>query len=151
MNATLASSSSAKAPWHLWAVGVVSFLWNCMGAFDYASTEFGGPAYLQKAGMSAEEIAYVQGFPAWAIAAWAVGVWFCLIGSVLLLVRSRLALHSFALSLVGVLVTLYFSLVMPHPASFDTTGNRLFDLALVVVTIGLTGYAWAMAKRGVLR
>ena len=122
-----------------------------MGAFDYASAEFGGTAYLQSAGMGAEEIAYVQSFPTWATAAWAVGVWFCVIGSVLLLVRSRLALYAFALSLVGILVTMYFSLVMPHPASFDTTGNRLFDLALVVVTIGLTWYAWAMAKRGVLR
>ena len=100
MNATIASAPAEKAPWHLWAVGVVSFLWNCMGAFDYASTEFGGTAYLQSAGMGAEEIAYVQSFPTWATAAWAVGVWFCVIGSVLLLVRSRLALYAFALSLV---------------------------------------------------
>jgi hypothetical protein len=77
MNATLAPPARTKAPWHLWVVGIVSFLWNCMGAFDYSMTQLGGVEALQSAGMGAEEIAYVQSFPAWATGAWAVGVWFC--------------------------------------------------------------------------
>jgi hypothetical protein len=149
--ATLASPARTKAPWHLWVVGIGSALWNCLGAYDYVNTQFGGVKALQDAGMGAEEIAYVQSFPAWATGAWAVGVWFCLIGSVLLLIRSRYAVHSFVLSLIGVAVTMYFSLVLPHPASFDTTGTRLFDAAIVLLTIGFTWYAWAMAKKGVLR
>jgi hypothetical protein len=122
-----------------------------MGAFDYSMTQLGGVEALQSAGMGAEEIAYVQSFPAWATGAWAVGVWFCLIGSVLLLIRSRYAVHAFVLSLIGIAVTMYFSLALPHPASFDTTNNRLFDLALVVATAFWTWYAWTMARRGVLR
>jgi len=149
--ATLASAPRAKAPWHLWIVGIVSFLWNCMGAYDYSNTQFGGAEALRKAGMGADEIAYVQSFPSWATAAWAVGVWFCVIGSILLLARSRYAVHSFVLSLIGIIVTMYFSLAMPHPASFDTTTNHVFDAALVAVTIFLTWYAWTMAKKGVLR
>lgn len=151
MNATPGSAVRAKAPWHLWVVGIGSFLWNCMGAFDYSATEFGGAAYMQKQGMGAAEVAYVQSFPAWAIAAWAVGVWFCLLGSVLLLIRSRYAVHAFVLSLAGILVTMYFTVAYPHPASFDTTTNHVFDLALVIATAAFTWYAWAMAGRGVLR
>jgi len=135
----------------LWVVGIGSFLWNCMGAFDYAATEFGGAAYMQRAGMGAEEVAYVQNFPAWAVASWAVGVWFCVIGSILLLIRSRYAVHAFVLSLIGIALTMYFSFAYPHPASFDTTTNHVFDVALIVVTAALTWYAWAMAKKGVLR
>ena len=28
-----------KAPWHLWVVGVVGFLWSAMGALDYVMTQ----------------------------------------------------------------------------------------------------------------
>ena len=151
MSATIASTSRTKAPWHLWVVGIGSLLWNCIGALDYSMTQLGGAAELRSAGMGPEEIAYVQSFPGWAVAAWAIGVWFCLIGSALLLARSRYALHAFGLSLLGVAVTMYFSLALPHPASFDTTGTRLFDLLIVVATIGFTWYAWAMTRKGVLR
>lgn len=149
--ATLASPARSKAPWHLWVVGIGSFLWNSIGAYDYANTEFGGAEALRKAGMGAEEIAYVQSFPSWAVAAWAVGVWFCLLGSVLLLIRSRYAVHSFVLSLIGIAVTMYFMFFFAHPASFDTTTNRVFDAVLVIATAGFTWYAGTMAKKGVLR
>jgi hypothetical protein len=122
-----------------------------MGAFDYSATELGGASYMKESGMGAAEVAYVQSFPAWAVAAWAIGVWLCLIGSVLLLIRSRYALHAFGLSLIGILVTMYYSFAFPHPASFDTTTNHLFDLVLVAATVFFTWYAWTMAKRGVLR
>lgn len=32
-------ASKTTTPWHLWLVGVLALLWNCIGAFDYAMTE----------------------------------------------------------------------------------------------------------------
>ena len=36
-----------KAPWHLWLVGVISLLWNLMGAFDFYITQTRNAAYMK--------------------------------------------------------------------------------------------------------
>ena len=147
----MATILPARAPWHLWAVGVISLLWNAMGAIDYSLTELHNQAYFDMGGMTPEMIAYFNGFPAWAVAAWAIGVWSCLAGSIVLLVRSRLAAPAFALSLLGLAVTDYFSIAVAHPAAFDTTASTIFRIVLFAVTVFLTIYAWRMKAAGVLR
>src|SRR5690606_40224233 len=103
------------------------------------------------AGMGPEEIAYIESFPAWAVAGWALGVWSCLVGSILLLLRSRHAYPVFVLALLGIAIVTYFTYAFPSPASFQTTGTQVFNLVLWGVTIGLALYARAMARKGVLR
>src|SRR3546814_16425474 len=75
----------AKTPVHLWAVGVLSLLWNAVGAFDYMMTKLGNADYLSA--FTPEQIAYFQGFPLWANIGWAFGVWGSVLGSILLLAR----------------------------------------------------------------
>ena len=36
-----------KTPWHLWVVGVLSLLWNMIGAFDFYMTQTHNAAYLK--------------------------------------------------------------------------------------------------------
>ena len=81
-----------KTPWHLWVIGVVTLLWNAGGAFDYLMTETRAQWYLDQ--FTPEQLDYFYGFPPWVVASWAVGVWFAVLGSVLLLVRSRHAVRS---------------------------------------------------------
>jgi hypothetical protein len=38
---------SAKAPWHLWVVGVVSLLWNSVGALDFVMTQTKNATYMR--------------------------------------------------------------------------------------------------------
>ena len=92
----------ARTPAHVWIVGVLATLWNAFGAFDYVMTQTGNEAYLSQ--FTAEERAFFDSFPAWMEAFWALGVWGALIGSLLLLVRSRYAVHAFGISLVGIVV-----------------------------------------------
>ena len=73
-------------PRHLWIVGALSLLWNCIGAADYTMTQTRNSAWLQ--GITAEQLAYLHDFPTWAVSAWALGVWGALAGSILLLLRS---------------------------------------------------------------
>ena len=147
----MATVAAVKAPWHLWVVGVLSLLWNAMGAADYTLTELGNQAWLESAGMGPEEIAYIASFPAWAVAGWAIGVWSCLAGSVLLLLRSRHAYPAFVIALLGIAIVTYFTYAYPAPASFQTAASQAFNAVLWVVTIFLALYARAMARRGVLR
>lgn len=141
----------AATPWHLWVIGIVSLLWNAMGAADYTMTHVGGADYLRQGGFDEGVIAYFAALPAWATASWALGVWGAVLGSILLLMRTRYAVWAFALSLLGVVLTTVNSLVNPYPASMVSTGGTVFEWTIKLVAVLLLLYAWTMHKRGVLR
>ena len=146
-----ATSTAHRTPVHLWVVGVVSLLWNLVGAFDFLMTQLQAEWYMGN--FPPEQLAYFYGFPAWAVGAWATGVWFSVGGSVALLQRSRFAAHLFAVSLIGLAGTTFYTNVLTDgmAAMGGSTGYVLFSLAIWAIGIGLLIYSVAMTRRGVLR
>jgi hypothetical protein len=141
---------TANTPLHLWIVGGVSALWNAFGALDYTMTQTRNATWL--ANFSEGMLEYVEAFPAWVEAAWACGVWGALIGSLLLLARSRYAVAAFTISLAGLLVsTIYHFVLSSPPEEMMTVGMVLMNAAIWVVAIALLVYAMRMRTRGVLR
>jgi len=140
-----------KTPWHIWLIGVVSLLWNTGGAFDYVMAHVSPDTYLAQ--VTPEQRAYFEGFPAWATAFWALGVWGALAGSILLLMRSRLAALAFGVSLIGLLAntTRLFATEGGEAVELLGQGSLIFTAALIVVALGLWLYARAMARARVLR
>ncbi len=140
---------TTKTGWQYWVVAVVGLLWNCVGAMDYTMTEMQVESYV--AMMTAEQRAYVDAFPTWSIAFWALGVWGALIGSVLMLLRNKLAVTSFAVSLLGLLgTTIYQYVVSDAPDSFKTPGTMAFSAAIWVIALFLFWYARKKRDEGVL-
>ena len=140
-----AISSPAKAPWHLWLVGLLTLLFNAMGVMSYVSTELG---MLAEMGMTPEQIAFMDSYPAWAVALWALGVWGALAGSVLLLLRSRFAFAAMVVALVGLIgTTVYNYVLIDVPESMEAP---VLDVAIWAVTLFLLFYARRMAAAGVL-
>ena len=141
----MATATPAKAPVHLWIVGVASFLWNSYGAYDYVMKQTRNADYLAQ--MTEAERDFVARFPVWMDAAWAFGVWGALLGSLLLLIRSRFAVWAFAVSLAGLLVSTIY-----HYSASNAPGGMLgLNIAIWVVAIALLVYSWRMRARGVLR
>ncbi|MBV7380795.1 hypothetical protein [Maritimibacter dapengensis] len=140
----------AKAPWHLWVVAILSLLWNAGGGFDWVMAHFAQEQYLGM--MTEEQRDWYTSFPLWAEVFWALGVWGAIIGSVLLLVRSRHASLAFLLSLIGLVGNSLHSIVSMGNALVDMMGpgSMIFSGAIVVVAVLLWFYARAMARRGVL-
>ena len=140
-----------RTPIHLWIVGVLSLLWNAFGAYDYAMTQMRDEAYLDF--LTAEQLDYIFSAPAWFDAAWAVGVWFAVAGSVLLLLRSRFAVQTFALSIVGFIVSAVYSYGLAEPGALDVVGwfSVVFSAAIFVSLVLFWLYARVMTRRGVLR
>lgn len=137
-----------KAPWHLWVLGAVSLLWNLTGVVSYMATELG---QLEGMAFPPEQLEYFYSFPAWAVAFWALGVWGSAIGSLLLLLRKKLAVWAFGVSIIGLLgTTFYERMVAVIPQSMQSTGQNLFAVAIWVITIGLFVYASRMTAKGVL-
>jgi len=141
--------AAARAPVHLWVIGVVSLLWNAMGAFDYLMTQTRNEAYMSA--FTPEQLEYFYGFPAWVVAAWAFAVWGAVFGSVLLLLRRGLAAPVFLVSFVAMVITTIQNYVLSN--GLEVLGDPfalVFSAVIFVVALLLVLYSRAMRRRGVL-
>ncbi|KTE26449.1 MULTISPECIES: hypothetical protein [unclassified Sphingopyxis] len=140
-----------KTPVHLWIVGVVSLLWNAVGAFDYTMTKMQNPEYL--AAFTPEQQAWFASFPLWANIGWALGVWGSVLGSLLLLARSRHAVSAFAVSLVGLAISCIYQFGLHYGDLMRLFGTfpMIFTAIIWVILIALFVYARKQAAAGVLR
>ena len=145
------AAATARTPWHLWLVGVVALLFNAIGVFDFMMTMTQGAHYMASAGMTAAQIAHYQRMPAWMTAVWAIGVWGAFLGSLLLLLRRKLALPFFAVSLAAFLLSLVYTYVLTNGGAIMGGGMAIMSAVIAVLLLVFTGYTGAMAKRGVLR
>ncbi len=145
------SEGAVRAPWHLWVVGAVSLLWNAMGAFDYLMTQSRAEWYMGQ--FTPEQLDYFYSFPIWADAAWALGVWGAVLGSLALLLRRNWAVWLFGISIVGLVFTTIYNFVLTNGAELMGGGAAtwVFSILIWVITIALFFYARSMAKAGVLR
>jgi hypothetical protein len=144
------AAGRARTPMHLWILGVVALLWNGFGAFDYTMTQTRNMDYLKM--LTPEQQAFVFAFPAWSVAAWALGVWGGVVGAVLLLARKRAAAPVFLVSLVGAAVShLYMFAFSDYFAVMGGGGAAILPAVIITGAILLYLYARNMANRGVLQ
>lgn len=146
---TADESGAGRAPLHLWIVGVRSLAWNAFGTFDYTMTNLRDADYL--AAFPAEMMGVISAMPLWAHAGWAFGVWGSLIGSFLLLARSRWAYGAFALSLLGLAASTIWQQLIDLPASMKSPEMVYMNVTIWVIVVGLLLYSKAMVRRGILR
>jgi hypothetical protein len=138
-----------RAPWHLWVVGVAALLWNAVGALDYVMTQTRNAEYM--AGFTPEQLAFFYGLPAWTVAAWAIGVWGGVLGSLLLLLRKSLAVWVFLASLVGVVLTTLQNYVLSNGLEvIGGPGSVAFTAVIFLIALALFLYARAMQSRAVI-
>ncbi len=138
-----------KTPWHLWAVGIVSLIWNAMGGVDYTMSHMHSAEYMKM--MSPEQIAWFNNFPIWATSCWALGVWGAIAGSLLLLLRSHWAVLAFGVSLIGFIGSHIYQFTSNAPAGLNTGTGTIFAAVLALVAVTLLLYARRMRANGVLK
>jgi hypothetical protein len=143
------SIRSTKRPWHLWVVGVVSLLWNSIGALDFVMTQTKNAAYMS--GVTPAQLEFYYGFPIWVVAAWGIAVWGGVLGSLLLLLRKCQAFHFFLFSIVGLILTDLRNLVFVNGLKvMGGVGTLIFSAVIFVIAALLLLYSRSMCKRGVL-
>jgi len=144
-----------KTPMHLWIVGGLATLWNAFGSYDYTMTRMRNTDYLASAMPKVDPnatLAWIDGFPLYAQFGWGLGVWGGLIGSVLLLMRSRWAVWALGLSLVGAVLSLGYQIVAAPPlVGAEDPMFKIMPYVIILVAVALFLYARAMEKKGVLR
>ncbi|MBY5920381.1 hypothetical protein [Ferrimonas balearica] len=141
---SLLEPSRKKTPWHLWVVGVLSLLWNLMGAMDYLMTQTRNSEYMSQ--FTEAQLAFFYGFPTWVVTAWAIAVWGGVLGSVLLLMRKAAAAPVFLISLLAMVLTTIHNFVLEDGLAVMGDSVALaFTATIFVVALML----WLYSKRQV--
>ncbi len=130
--------------WSFWIIIVVTLIFNVMGVINY---------FVQ---MNADSLAsfpesyrpIIEGRPAWATAAFAIAVFGGALGCLLLLLRKSAAYYLFIASLLGVIVTMTYTLGMAGSTiDFSPFEISMIILMPLVVAAFLIWYSkWAESK-----
>jgi len=147
----MTDTMKGATPWHLWAAGVISLLWNAFGGYDFVMSVTQGETYWRASGMTDAMVAYYNAMPTWMYVPWVLGVWGAVAGSVLLLMRNKLAVPAFGLSLLGAVGSLAYGLANPMPPLPEALAMMSYmPWVIVLIAAVLAAYAWTMGKKGVL-
>lgn len=142
---------NVKTPWHLWAIGIISLLWHSGGAMDYIMSKTKNPDYLAQ--MTPEQLAFLEAFPTWLTPFWAVAVWGAVLGSLLILLRSRFAAPTFVIAFFAMIVVTIHNLFLAEVSATSTmTAFQIaFTIAIIIVAILMIAYANTQVRLGRLR
>lgn len=140
-----------KTPWHIWVVGIVTLLWNAMGAFDFTMTQTQNVNYMSH--FTPEQLDYFYGFPLWVVIAWGVAVFASVAGSILILMRRRSAVMVLWISFLAMAITSLHNFVLDDVSLVEISGGfaLVFSAIIFIVSALLVWYATVQRDRGVLR
>ncbi|MEN1728572.1 MAG: hypothetical protein AAGJ52_09030 [Pseudomonadota bacterium] len=138
----------APTPWHLWVVGILSLLWNAVGAFDFVATQLQLESYMAQ--FTAVQLDFFYGFPIWVHTFWALAVWSAVAGSLALLFRSRFAVSLFVVSVISMIVTSIHNFGMANGAEIMGQASVILSVVIAVISVLLVVYSQAMLRRRVL-
>ncbi len=99
MTGLLPTRTHVRRPLWMAAVALCGIAWNVFGTVQFAGSVTATEASLTASGLTPEQAAAMTGYPAWMTAAFAIGVFGGLAGSVLLLLRHAYARHLLLVSL----------------------------------------------------
>lgn len=139
----------SATPWHLWVIAVLALLFYGGGCYNYLMIQTANPAYLES--IAAEQLNYFNAAPTWFHAVWAIGVWVPLMGALLLVLRNRFAAVALAIGFVAFIAATFHQFSGSAPDSMTSGVGVISTLVIGLIQLALTVYAFAMARRGVLR
>lgn len=130
-----------------WSIGVIALIWNILGVGAYLAQ-----AYMTEDAMallSQSEQDFYTNYPAWATAAFAIGVFAGLLGCIALLMRKKVAVLLFTLSLLGVLIQQVYNFFIQDYVEMSGT-NMIGPIAIVIVCFFLLWYSKAQRANGII-
>ena len=146
---TTADTPTRSTPWYFWVVAGLGLFWNGFGAFDYSMSHLQGETYYRQMGMTDAQVAFMDTYPTWMHAVWAIGVWGSALGAILLLLRSKWAFHAFAVSILGAIGNVAYTAMTPGAS--ETMGGLTMPLVILAICLFFVWYSRMMTTRGVLR
>ncbi len=132
-----------------WIIAVLALLWNLMGLFQYLATTL--MADTVNEALPEEQVALMDSLPAWYTYLFAIAVIAGTLASLLMLLRKKVAVPLFGLSLIAVLVQMGYWLFATDV--MEVVGMQSVIMPLIVITIAIFLYFYnkGAAQKGWLR
>ncbi|NIQ26946.1 MAG: hypothetical protein GTN88_10710, partial [Gammaproteobacteria bacterium] len=87
----------------------------------------------------------------WAVAFWAIAVWGGVLGSILLLIRTRHAVGVYLASFISMVIVTFENFVIRDGlAVIGDPFSLVFTAVIFVIAFGLVVYSWTMLKRRII-
>ena len=132
-----------------WIIGVVALVWNGMGVNAYLQQAFKTEA--STAELNAEQIALIEGMPAWYTALFAIAVFAGVIGAITLLMRKKMAATLFIVSFIAATINqVYWLFGTDATDVFSEMQPYLMPILVIVFATFLVWYSKDQKKKGVL-
>ena len=130
-----------------WIISIAALIWNLMGVSAYL-----GQAYMTDAILKAlpeTEQLYYTNMPAWVTAAFAFAVFGGTVGCILLLLKKKLAIVLFILSLLGVLTQFVYNFFIQDYMEVSGS-NSIMPIIVIGVAAFLIWYSKKSKEDGII-
>ncbi len=132
-----------------WIIGVIALIWNGMGVNYYLQSAFETEA--STADLTADQIALMDGLPAWYTALFALAVFGGVIASIAMLMKKKIAAPLFVLSfLCATINQVYWLFGTDAVETFSEQQPYLMPTLVVVIGAFLVWYSRDQKAKGVL-
>jgi hypothetical protein len=142
----MTTDSARKTPWHIWAVGILTLLWNGSGAYTIMMAQAGLLANINQ-----DEAAYYAAQPSWFVVATDIALVAAVAAGVTLLLRRRAAVWLFAFSLSAIVVTNAYDLAAGTSRTLVSQGALVVTLIIATIAVLQLLYSWTMQRRAFLK
>lgn len=142
-------SDSNKPGILFWIIGIVALLWNAMGSWTYIASAYGMES--ATADLTTEQIAYLDGLPAWYTASFAIAVFAGLLAAIMFLMRKKLAAMLFVISFIAAAINqVYWLFGTDAVEVFSDRQPYLMPALIIVLGLVFIWYSKDQKAKGVL-
>ena len=139
--------STTSSPTKLfWIISGIALVWNLLGVMAYLMQVTMSPEALQA--LPENQRALLESTPAWATGAFAIAVWGGALGSLLLLLRKKLATTVLIISLAGIIVQMFHSFFMSNSMEVYGPGGLAMPIMILLIGIYLIWYSRKATEKG---
>ena len=115
-----------------WVISSIALVWNLMGVFNYLDQAFMTDKILET--LPKEQQILYQDVPAWVTAAFAIAVFSGTLGSLLLLLKKKIATTFFIISILGIMGQMSYGLLINQNS--DSYGPMGIAMPIIIIAFG---------------
>ena len=130
-----------------WIIAVLALLWNLMGVSRYLMEAYNVESFRTQ--FNEDQLALMDGSPSWLTAVFAIAVFSGLIACVALLLKRKLAIILFGISLLFVLIQMISVWVTTNTIEvFGTVDGVVMPMIVIIISIFLYYYSKGASQKG---
>ena len=132
-----------------WVIAIVALVWNIFGVLAYLGQAFMTEETLKMLPTAEQEL--YAATPSWVTAAFAIAVWFGLLGAIALLIKKRFAYPLFLLSLLGVIGQQVYSYFLSDTLEVYGSQAIIMPVIVLILSIVFVWYSKKSIQEGILK